>query len=92
MSRLFTFARAALLTGAMLLAAPVALAEECYTAIGTVIEQNDEVKVQVGEEVYDLLDGAEMLSDGVIELNDQILVGKMRTNPRTVVALEDTHF
>lgn len=42
--------------------------------------------------VYELVDGWQLLSDGVIAEGDTIAVERVLDNPRTVVALEDTHF
>lgn len=55
--------------------------------------EGDDVQVaDVDGAAYDLVNGEQMLADGVIAEGDTILVERVVKNPRTVVALEDTHF
>ena len=59
----------------------------------TVIVEGTNVTVEDEDGAsFDLVDGAQMVADGVIEDGDVITVERVVKNPRTVVALEDTHF
>ena len=64
---------------------------EAFKAL--VLPAEDIVEVE-GDDgvVYELVDGWQLLSDGVIAEGDTIAVERVADNPRTVVALEDTHF
>lgn len=64
---------------------------EAFKAV--VLPAEDIVEVE-GDDgvVYELVDGWLLLSDGVIAEGDTIAVERVADNPRTVVALEDTHF
>lgn len=61
---------------------------------GTVIVRDDgAVQVEAEDGVrYDLVDGDVLLADGGILDGEILWVERVVKNPRTVVALEDTHF
>mgnify|MGYP003334381813 CR=1 FL=1 len=56
------------------------------------VEGEDVQVVDADGATFDLLNGEEMLADGAIQEGDTLLVERLVKNPRTVVALEDTHF
>lgn len=59
----------------------------------TVIVEGTAVSVQDADgALFELVDGAQKVADGQIRDGDVIAVERVVKNPRTVVALEDTHF
>jgi len=96
MSFVFKHMRTLLAAGAALLAVSSASAGDDNPPFeARVLPLQDTVQVEDVDDptsVYDLEDGYLLYTDGIIKEGDVIWVERLLDNPRTVVALEDTHF